>query len=101
MGLRTVVLLRVPASERPPELDGQRLQDRVLVRRGSAAAAPGEGGSGPALRVGGLKQLAHEAEAGLADVGASGEHVQDGVDGAAEVGEGGDIGTSCAGGLDH
>lgn len=52
-------------------------------------------------RVGGVEELAHEAEAGLADVGAAGEHVEDGVDGAAEVSEGCDVGAPSEGGGDH
>lgn len=94
------------ASERPPQFGGQRVQDGSLVRRGAAAAhaaaaAAAGGGRGAALRVGGLEQLAHEAEARLADVRAAGEHVEDGVDGAAEVSEGRDVGTRRAGSGEH
>lgn len=89
------------AFEWPPQFDRQRLQGGALVRRRAAAAAPAEGRRGPALRVGGLEEPAHEAEAGLADVGAAGEHVEDGVDSAAEVSEGCDIWAGCAGSLEH
>lgn len=77
------------------------MQDRALIRRRAAATAAGEGRRGPALGVGGLEELAHEADAGLTDVGAAGEHVEDGVDGAAEVSEGRDVWTGCLGGRDH
>lgn len=60
-----------------------------------------EGRYAPALRVGGLKELAHEAEAGLADVGAASKHVENGVDSAAEVSKGYDIWTRCNCRLDH
>lgn len=77
------------------------MQDRALIRRRAAATAAGEGRRGPALRVGGLEELAHEADAGLADVGAASKHVEDGVDGAAEVSEGRDVWTGYLGGRDH
>lgn len=54
---------------------------------------------GPALRVGRLEEPSHEAEARLADVGAASENVEDGVDGAAEVGESRDVGTGDHGGF--
>lgn len=93
--------LLVLAFEWLPEFGRQRLQDRALIRRRAGAAAAGEGGRRSALRVGGLEELAHEAEPGLADVGAASEHVEDGVDSAAEVGKGRDIGTGFLSGLNH
>lgn len=56
---------------------------------------------GPALRVGALKEPGHEAEASLADVGAAGENIEDGVDGAAKVGKGCDNWTGGFGSPDH
>lgn len=76
------------------------MQGGALIRRAAAAAA-GEGGRAPALRVGGLKQFAHEAEAGLTDVGAASKHVEDWIDGTAEVGKGRDIWAGCLSSLHH
>lgn len=56
---------------------------------------------GPALRVGALKELGHEAEASLADVGAARENIEDGVGGAAKVGKSCDIWTGDFGRTDH
>lgn len=69
------------------------MQDRAI--------AAGEGGRAPALRVGGLEEPAHEAEASLPDVGAAGEYVENGVDRTAEVGEGCDRRTASFGSIDH
>lgn len=79
------------------------MQDGALIGGGATAAGAvaTESGGGPALRVGVLEEPAHEAEAGLADVGTAGEHVEYGVDGAAEVGEGRDIGTARRSSLDQ
>lgn len=88
--------LLVLAFQRLPHLHSQSLE-KVLVLRGAAHART----RGPALRVGALEELAHEPEAGLADVGAAGKHVEDGVDGAAEVGKGRDVGTGSFGGFEH
>ncbi len=90
--------LSVLAFKRPPQFDWQCVQDRVFIWGGAAGAATSvKGRRGPALWVGCLEELAHEAEAGLADVGAASEHVEDGVDGAAEVSEGCDVRTGCFG----
>ena len=61
-------------------------------------SAPGQCIHGPVLRVGGLEELAHEAEAGLADVGAAGKHIANGIDRTAEESECRDIWTGCKGG---
>lgn len=88
--------LLVLACERLPQLYRQRLEDGLLLS-GAAHART----RGPALRVGALEEPAHEAEASLADVGAAGKNIEDGVDGAAEVGESRDVGTGGFGGADH
>lgn len=88
--------LLVLAFERLPQLHRQSLEYGFLLS-GAAHART----RGATLRVGALKEPAHEAEAGLADVGAAGEDVEDGVDGAAEVGESRDVGTGAFGGFQH
>ncbi len=93
--------LIVFAFERPPQFDRQSVQDRALIWWRVAAAATCEDRRAPALRVGGLKKLAHEAEAGMADVGAAGEHIENGVDSTAEVSKGCDIWAGYLGSLDH
>lgn len=75
------------------------MKDSVLLGRAADAAAAGS--RGPAVRVCGLEELAHEAEASVADVGAAGKHVKDGVDAAAEESKGRDVGACCFGSLDH
>lgn len=81
------------------QLHRQSLKYGILLGGAGRAAAPRARGA--ALRVRALEELAHEAEAGLADVGAAGENVEDGVDGAAEVGESRDIGAGGFGGVGH
>lgn len=89
------------AFERFPEFNRQRVQDGALVRRRADASAAAERGRASALRVGCLKQPAHEAEPSLPDVRAAGEHVKDGVDSAAEVGEGCDVGSGRGSSFNH
>lgn len=91
---RAAPALVVSAFERLPQFDRQGVQDGVLLL-GRAAEAAAAGRRAPGIRVGGFKELSHETEAGLANVGAAGEHVEDGVDSAAEEGKGDDVGTSC------
>lgn len=76
------------------------MQDGVFLL-GRAAEAAAAGCRAPGIRVSAFKELSHEAKASLADVGAASEHVEDGVDSAAEVGKGNDVGTSHEGGTDH
>lgn len=77
------------------------MQNGAFIWRGATAGAAGECRRASALRVGGLEEFTHEAEAGLTNVGAAGKHVKDGIDSTAEVSKGRDIWTGYRSSLLH